>query len=206
MDTQLTTASERAAQLKTRIVELGMQHREIESRHGKERGALATGEEKRLELIAELVSADPATEGYLNDEIDKIDSQLIALGRKAASLERSLSAIEAERASHTVEFNELQQAIAESARVEAVKSFQTKMEQAAKEASDALANARERLSALNRLAAQGAEAYGQAGLRICNAVIEPFVLEQANTDAGGWKPSTPSYTRLEFWIRSLTRG
>jgi hypothetical protein len=63
-----------------------------------------------------------------------------------------------------------------------------------------------RLSDLNRLAAQGVEAYGDAGLRVCGPIVEQFVLGESNLDARGWKPSRPSYTRLEFWVQSLTRG
>lgn len=207
MDTiTATKATERAEQLRKKIAALNERKRDLESKHAKERAAVAAAEGTRLVLIKELAGADAATDGWANSEIDKLDSLLVTLGRKVSALESALAAVAVELEPFTRELAEVHIAIQEQERAEKLRVFQSKMEHAAKVASDTLANARERLSDLNRLAAQGVEAYGDAGMRICNAVIEPFWLQQSNLEAAGWKPSSPSYTRLEFWIRSMTRG
>ena len=207
MDTITATKEvERAAQLRKKITALNERKRELESKYAKERAALAAAEGTRLALVKELAGADAATEGWANSEIDKLDSLLVTLGRKVSALESALAAVEVELEPFTRELTEVQIVIQEQERVAKLRVFQSKMENAAKLASDTLDNARERLADLNRLAAQGIEAYGDAGLRICGPVVEQFVLHHSNLDAAGWKASRPSYTRLEFWIRSMTRG
>jgi hypothetical protein len=138
--------------------------------------------------------------------IDKHDETLRLSCRVAEGLQVTLTRLLNEIAPLESELNGFQRDIQAQERAETLRVFQSKMEHAARVASDALANARERLSDLNRLAAQGVEAYGDAGLAICNSVVEPFVLGESNLESRGWKPSRPSYTRLEFWVRSLTRG
>jgi chromosome segregation ATPase len=207
MDTITATREvERAAQLRKKIAALNERKRELESKHNKERAALKAAEDTRLALIKELAGADAAMEGWANSKIDKLDSLLVTLGRKVSALESALAAVVVELEPFTRELTEVQIAIQEQERAAKLRVFQSKMENAAKLASDTLDNARERLADLNRLAAQGIEAYGDAGLRISGPVVERFVLHQSNLDAAGWKSSSPSYTRLEFWIRSMTRG
>ena len=206
MDTHVSTASERVTQLRKRIAALNAEKREVESKRAKECDTLVHAENRRLELIKELVSADSATEAWANFEIDKLDSLLVTVGRKVSALENSLAANAIELEPFTAELNELQRAIAAEERAETLRVFQSKVERAVREASDTLANARERLADLNRLAAQGIEDYGEQGLRIAGPIVEKFVLGEANLDAHGWKPSFPAYTRLEFWVRSMTRG
>lgn len=207
MDTITATKEmERAAQLRKKIAALNERKRELESKHTNERAVFAAAEGTRLALIKELAGADEAMEGWANSEIDKLDSSLVGLGRKVSALESALAAVAVELEPFTRELTEVERAIQEQERAERLRVFQSKMQHVAKVASDTLANARERLADLNRLAAQGVEAYGDAGLRVCGPIVEAFVLGEANLDARGWKPSTPSYTHLEFWIRSMTRG
>jgi hypothetical protein len=160
-----------------------------------------------VKLVQELPGVeDIATDAFLHSEIDKHDETLRLSCRVAEGLQVTLTRLLNEIALLESELNGLQRDIQAQERAETLRVFQSKMEHAARVASDTLANARERLSDLNRLAAQGVEAYGAAGLRICNPIVEQFVLGESNLDARGWKPRRPSYTRLEFWIRSMTRG
>lgn len=206
MDATITTATKRATELRRRIDTFTAKKREVESGHARERAALAQAEETRLALVKELADADAATEGWAHGEIDKLDSQIVVLTRKTSALGNALKAIEVELEPFATELREVEQTIQAEQRAEALRVFQSKMEHAVKTASGALANARERLADLNRLAAEGVEMYADAGLRIVGPVVEEFVLGEANLDVRGWKPSRPVYTRLEFVVRSMTRG
>jgi DNA repair exonuclease SbcCD ATPase subunit len=205
MDTMtVTAATERVGKLRKRLAELDVRKREAEAKLAEEHAGIRRAAVKRGELIESLTGGDASRTAHR--QIDELDSAIRMGERVTEGLQKALSRIKNEMEPLTAELNGLQQAIETEKRAETLRVFQSKMEHAAKLASDTLANGRERLADLNRLAAQGIEAYGDAALKICGPIVETFVLSESNLDARGWKPSHPSYTRLEFWIRPMVRG
>src|SRR5580704_5534032 len=162
MDTQVATATTQAEKLRKKIAELNERRRELESKHAKERAALARVEDTRVALIKELAGADIAMEGWANSEIDKLDSQILTLTRKTSGLESALAAVAVEVEPFTRELVEVQRVIQDRERAATLKVFEEKMQYAAGEAEKALAHAREALACLNRTAADGVAAYGDA--------------------------------------------
>src|SRR6266478_5876131 len=208
MDTMTVAAAAggRVAELRTKINGLYRRKGEIELALQREPVAQEGAAAKRAELVQELPGGDDAMVGFVHAEIDGLDKTLRVASRVVEGLQQELSKIKNETEPLTAELNELQRDIQARERAEMLRVFQSKMEHAARVASDALANGRERLADLNRLAAQGIELYGDAGLRICGPIVEQFVLGESNLDAQGWRPAFPAYTRLEFWIRPMVRG
>lgn len=206
MDTITATREvERAAQLRKKIAALNERKGELESKHAKERAALAAAEGTRLALIKELAGADAATEGWANSEIDNLDSLLVTLGRKVSALESALAAVAVELEPFTRELAEVHIVIRAQERAAQLKAFTEKLRYAAEQAEKDLNRVRESLSTLTRLGADGVAAFDFDAQRICEQVFADFSASQTNLDARGWRPASPSYTRLEFVICPLTR-
>ena len=206
MDTQqAAAATEQAARLRNQISALDTQKQETETKLAEEHAKLRRVALKRGELVESLTGANGAG-ARAHREIDECDSAIRLAERMTESLQKALSKVANEIQALSAELSEVQQAIETEARAEALRVFKIQLQQAARSAEECLAAARKSLAVLNALGARGAEKFGDPGLRICNPVFEGFVLRESNLDAAGWRPAYPSYTRLEFWIRPMTKG
>lgn len=205
MDTT-TTATERAAELRRKIAELTTRKEKTDSDLASVHAAHRQAAEKRAAVIELLASAPEKESVRLHRQLDELDEQIRIVQRRAESLEVVLQKIGREAGALNAELAEAEGLIREQERAKALEAFQAKLKHASRSAEEALANARESLATLNRLGAQGVEAFGDAALRICNPVFEEFVLREANLDRGGWRQAFPAYTNLQFWVRPMTRG
>jgi chromosome segregation ATPase len=206
MDTQTMTATERAAELRKKIAALDGRRREAESALARENAAQRDMAARRLALVEELPDADEATTGYLNAEIDDIDSRLLVSSRLVEALSNSTPKLTNEIAVLNAELSEVQGILDAAARAADLKAFDAKVQYAGKEAERALAYAREALSTLNRLSADGCSAFGLPAQRLCDSVFGALHERENNLGRDGWKTAVPAHQpNLGFIVRAVTR-
>src|SRR5712664_91404 len=105
MDT-LTTASERAVELRKHLAALDKRRHETESALTRENDVHMKATAERATLVEELAGADDATRGWAHREIDRLDSTLRLSSRVSEGLSSSLSKIGRESAAINVELGE----------------------------------------------------------------------------------------------------
>lgn len=87
---------EQQNKLKNQIGELEKRRSETEEKLGKERAKLDAAKAARTELVSELADADPATEGWAEGQLDKIDREIVSRKRFIEGHEASLAKIASE--------------------------------------------------------------------------------------------------------------
>src|SRR5258708_15666344 len=93
MDTQLTTASERAVDLRKQFAVLDKRRHETESALTRENDTQERVTAERIALVAELVDADSATAAFAHGEIDRLDATLRHSSRASEGLSNLLARI-----------------------------------------------------------------------------------------------------------------
>jgi hypothetical protein len=207
MDTMTaTTAVERAASLRSKLESLHEKRRETDSALAREHALQSDLTAKRGKLTEELNGADEATEAFLHNEIDGLDESLRFSSRLSEGLSNALPRIVSEITALGEEFAEVQRQIGLASRAKALEDFQKKLKEASDSAENHLAQTRESLALLNRIAANGVEQFGFQGQRTCEEIFASFFDKQSNLGRDGWNLATPSYTNLQFLIRPMKRG
>jgi chromosome segregation ATPase len=206
MDTQLTTATERAVDLRKKIAALNTRKHEAESALSRENDAQLKATAERASLVEELTGADDATAGWAHREIDRLDSTLSRSSRVSEGLSKSLSRIASEIAALNAELAEATRIIEQEKREKALVAFKIQFQQAMRSAEDALGNARAALAALNLTASRGVEECGIAAQEFAATLLSEFRHQQNNPELCGWRESRPNYGNLQFTVRPMVKG
>jgi chromosome segregation ATPase len=206
MDTQLTTASERAVELRKQLAALDTRRHEAESALARENETQLKATADRATLVEELAGADEATAGWAHSEIDRIDSVLRLSSRVSEGLSTSLSRMASEIKSLSNELSQVQQAIAAEVQAEGLRVFWVELNQARKSAEEALGNARATLAALNLTAARGIEQYGVPAQTFAAQSLSEFRHQQVNPELLGWRDSRNNHENLQFTVRPMVKG
>jgi chromosome segregation ATPase len=205
MDTQVTTATEKVENLHKKLTTLGTRRHETESALSRERATHGNLTAERAKLTEELSGADAATVGWAHSEIDRLDSALRLSSRVMEGLSNSLSRMIGEIAATTVELTDAQQIVEANRRAEGLKAFAAKLKHAVLSAEQALANSRESLATLNRLASQGVEEYGVPAQGLAATVLDEFRHRQNNPELCGWYDARPNYGGFRFSVTPMVK-
>jgi DNA repair ATPase RecN len=211
METTTMAATERAAVLRKRIIELGERKRRAEAARGEQSGALAREVSRRTQIIESLSGTGAGAKAKLHKELDGIDAGLVEIERLAESFGLTVKKLDGEIATLSQELNEVERVIQAEERAKSLETFRIKYEQAVRRAIESLDNARTDLAALTiletnaRTALIGKDADELNLNRICEPIFAEFALQQANLDARGWRPF-PGIRNLQFLIRPMVRG
>jgi hypothetical protein len=209
--TTVTRATERAAQLRKRIIELGERRRHAEAAHSEQNDTLAREAHRRMRIIESLANAGKDAKSKLHAELDAVDADLREAERLGESFGLAIKKIAGESAGLTQELNEVVQTIEAEERANALEAFRIKLQHAARRAGESLDAARADLAALTILetnavlAGNGNAAHEGNIHRICEPILEEFTGQQANLDSRGWR-LFKGFRGLQFLIRPMTRG
>jgi DNA-binding transcriptional regulator YdaS (Cro superfamily) len=204
-----TTATERAAQIRTQLTKLHARKQETEAKLAEEHAGIRRAAAKRGELVESLTAGDVSRTAHR--QIDELDSTIRIGERTAESLQKALAKTVNETQVLHDELTEAERVIRAEERAKGLEAFRINLQQAARRASESLDNARADLAALTTLetkavlAANGDAAHEGNIHRICEPILEEFTRQQANLDSRGWR-LFPGFRGLQFLIRPMTRG
>jgi hypothetical protein len=202
----LTTASERAVELRKQLAALDKRRHETESALTRENDVHLKATAERATLVEELAGADDATAARSHREIDRLDATLRLSARRSESLSSLLARIGREIAALNVELTEATRIVEQEKREKALVAFKIQFQQAMRSAEEALGNARAALTALNLTASQGVEECGIAAQTFAATLLSEFRHQQDNPELLGFRDSRPNYGSLGFTVRPMVKG
>ncbi len=207
MDTQVTTATERAMELRKQLATLEKRRQETDSALAREHDAHLKATAERGTLVEELAGADDATAGWAHSEIDRLDSVLRLSSRVSEGLSNSLSRMAREIETLSNELGQVQQTIAAEAQAEGLRVFWVELKEARQSAEEALGNARAALATLNLTASRGIEQYGVPAQTFAAQLLSEFRHEQVNPELLGWRDSRQNHVEnLQFTVRPMVKA
>ena len=184
------TATEKVTRISKRIETLKGRRRESESLLAVQTAKQQEFTAKRKKLLAELPGADIATEAWIHNELDDIDSAHHFSSRATEALSNALPILENEIAGLESELREVESQVARDRQAKLLTDFRNRLEQAARQLAEDLDNARRNFGSLHLCAfkgihEQGAEEHRLAALHICEQVFAEFASKQVNLEARG---------------------
>ncbi len=205
MDTQLTTATERAAHLRNQLGTLDTQKAKTEGKLAEEHATIRRAAVKRGELVESLIGVNEAVSRSAHKQIDDLDSIIRVSERMAESLQKALAKAVQEKEALIVELTEVERVIQAEERAKGLEAFRIKLQQATRRVGESLDNARADLKALAVLETNAVEAYGINAHLIAEPIFADFFQRQGNLAGQGW---TLFHTtrNMQFLIRPMTRG
>jgi hypothetical protein len=199
-----TTATTRAAELRTKINGLYRRKGEVELALQREHIVQERAVAKRKELVGELPGADAATEAWAYSEIDAADNALKLSIRTAEGLQGTLTKLLNEIAPLEIELAEATRIIEQGKREQALRVFEIQLQEDRYAIEEALSSLRLALTALNLTASQGVEQYGVAAQNLVTPVLEALQ-RQHNPESLGWRYKGLNYGNFVFTVRPMVK-
>jgi hypothetical protein len=187
---QLTPAAikEQLTNLDRRRRDAGAKRRDTEQKLQNERLNLTCAESQRAELLPDLTHDDVAVNCWAANELDRIDSDILARKRLIEALEASLAKIVVEVDQVDREWKALDEAVEAQERAERFEQWKVTQAGRYATASELLDRVRLALGELCIGNREGAEAFGPQAHQFLTVEAEKFFRTQNSLDSRGFAP------------------
>lgn len=197
MEATQVSLSEQLAEARKRLAETSAKRSEYEVALQQAHTWLGEAQTRRSGFVKELAGADDSTTGFLEEQIDEVDREIVSHQRFIESHTIRLANIVAEGHSFQAEASALAKAVAEQEREAAFKTWTEQLEQAVQTAgkdADALRLSLARIATLldmvhaefNDDSPESNFLHARAK-RSAEALIVPFGASQKSPESKGWK-------------------